>query len=141
MVNRLKYGSRKLERAFAKYREDVEKHVKKVVQDTATLIFTEVKARMPRDSGAMQDSVTLTVKDDGLTAVIHVGAFYAIYVNFGTGIHAEGPGGSRAKTIPWVYFSEKYQRFVTTSGMRSQEFWDPAIDIGARYFTREMGRM
>ena len=141
MASQVTYGSRKLERAFDRYKDRVERHVKKVVQDTATLIFTEVKARMPRDSGAMQDSVTLTFQDNGLSAVIHVGAFYAIYVNYGTGIYAEGPGGSRAKKIPWVYFSEKLKRFVTTSGMRSQEFWDPAIDIGANYFTREMGRM
>ncbi|WP_416144906.1 HK97 gp10 family phage protein [Planococcus koreensis] len=141
MGSRITYGSRKLKRAFGRYREDVELHVKRVVRETATLIVTEVKARMPRDSGAMQDSVTLTIQDDGLTAIIHIGAFYALYVNYGTGIYAEGPGGSRAKKIPWVYFSEKYQRFVTTSGMRSQEFWDPAIDIGAHYFIREMGRM
>lgn len=141
MPSQVTYGNRKLQRAFDKYKEDVERHVKKVVQNTATMIFTEVKARMPRDSGAMQDSVTLKIEDNGLSAVIHIGAFYAIYVNFGTGIYAEGPGGSRAKKIPWVYFSEKLNRFVTTSGMRSQEFWDPAIDIGANYFTREMGRM
>lgn len=141
MASRLKYGNRKLKRAFDKYREDVERHVKKVIRETATLIVTEVKAKMPRDSGAMQDSVTLTIQDNGLSAVIHIGAFYAIYVNYGTGIYAEGPGGSRAKKVPWVYFNEKYQRFVTTSGMRAQEFWEPAIDTGARYFIREMGRM
>lgn len=37
-------------------------------------------------------------KDGGLTGIISVGAEYAIYVEYGTGIYATGPGGSRAKT-------------------------------------------
>lgn len=140
-MSRITYGSRILQRAFSDYREDVMDHVKKVVAETATLIQTNAKALAPRDDGELADSISMSIQDGGLTAVVHVGAFYAIYVNYGTGIYAEGPGGSRAKKIPWTYWSPKLNRFVTTKGMRAQEFWEPAVDVGERHFIREMGRL
>lgn len=33
--------------------------------------------------------------------VVGSNVFYAPYIEFGTGIYAEGPGGSKAKRIPW----------------------------------------
>ncbi|ANU28455.1 HK97-gp10 family putative phage morphogenesis protein [Planococcus versutus] len=136
----IKYGWPKLESHAREYADKVEKRAKQIVLETAQIIQAQVKARAPRDGGHLIDSVTLEIENGGYTAVVHVGAFYAIYVNYGTGIYAEGPGGSRAKKIPWVYFSEKLGRFVTTSGMRAQEFWEPAVDAGERHFMREMRR-
>lgn len=115
--------------------------MKQIVLETATILQNEVKARAPRDGGNLIDSVTLKIENGGLSAVIHIGAFYAVYVNYGTGIYAEGPGGSRAVKIPWTYFSEKLNRWVTTHGMRAQEFWEPACDVAARHWVREMGRL
>lgn len=34
--------------------------------------------------------------------VVGSNVFYAPYVEFGTGMYAEGPGGSKAKRIPWL---------------------------------------
>lgn len=140
-MSRITYGARGLERAVRDYRDEVEKRVKQIVVETAQLIKAEVQTRMPVDSGELRDSITLKISDGGLSASIHIGAEHAIYVNYGTGIYAEGPGGSRAKKIPWTYWSPKLNRFVRTSGMRAQEFWEPAIEIGERHFIREMGRL
>lgn len=140
-MSKITFGSQSLSRAFNEYTDEIEKRVKQIVVETAQLIVAEVKARAPVDGGELRDSVTLKLNDGGLSAVVHVGAFYAIYVNYGTGIYAEGPGGSRAKTIPWTYWSVKYNRWVTTSGMRAQEFWEPSIEIAERHFIREMGRL
>lgn len=123
------------------YVEDMQKRIKQIIAETGQIIQSQAKARAPRDGGHLIDSISLTITNGGMTAIIHVDAFYAIYVNYGTGIYAEGPGGSRAKKIPWTYYSEKLGRFVTTSGMRAQEFWEPAVDAGARHFTREMRRL
>lgn len=130
-----------MERAFKDFTDDILGDVKKVVEDTALLIQTELKTRAPSDGGYLQESIELTMLDGGLTAKIKIGAFYAIYVNFGTGIYAEGPGGSRAVKIPWTYYSEKLGRFVTTHGMHAQEFFGPSIDVGEQYFRREMRRL
>ncbi|KAA0956632.1 HK97 gp10 family phage protein [Planococcus sp. ANT_H30] len=129
-----------MEQYLEEYTDDVKKRAKQIVLETAQIIQSQAKALAPVDDGSLRDSITLRIENGGLGAVIHVGAFYAIYVNYGTGIYAEGPGGSRAKKIPWTYWSPKLNRWVTTSGMRAQEFWEPAVEIGQRHFIREMGR-
>lgn len=70
-----------------------------------------------------------------MTGVINVGADYAIFVNFGTGIYASGPGGSRAKKIPWSY-QDADGKWHTTKGMEAQPFWDKAIDAGRKTFSK-----
>lgn len=137
----IRKGWPKLSRYSKDYQRQFERAVKQIVLETATILQNEVKSRMPRDTGELADSVTMRIEDGGLSAVVHIGAEHAIWVNYGTGIHAEGPGGSRAKKIPWTYFSPKLNRWVTTSGMRPQEFWEPSTEIAARYFVREMNKL
>lgn len=47
---------------------------------------------------------------------------YGIYVEFGTGVEAEG---GRGRKTPWVY-RRKDGRFFTTSGMKAQPFIRPS---------------
>ena len=51
----------------------------------------------PVDMGYLKESIDFIFKNDGLTGIVSVGAEYAIYIEYGTGIYATGPGGSRAK--------------------------------------------
>ncbi|UTQ10089.1 hypothetical protein NMK97_03340 [Bacillus amyloliquefaciens] len=74
-------------------------------------------------------------QEGGLRAVISVGADYAVYVEYGTGIYAEEGGG---RQTPWVYYDTKLNRWVVTRGMRAQPFWNPAVDEGMRYFASQM---
>lgn len=122
------------------YAKKVEKRAKEIVLETAQIIQSNAKALAPVDDGALRDSITMRIENGGFSAVIHVDSFYALYVNYGTGIYAEGPGGSRAKKIPWTYWSPKLNRWVTTSGMKPQEFWEPSVSAGERHFIREMRR-
>lgn len=130
-----------MRRAVQRYGDSVIDEIKRIVLETAQLIQSEAKARAAVDEGALRDSIEMEIFDGGLRAVVRVTSEYAIYVEHGTGIYAEGPGGSRAKKIPWSYYSEKLGRWVTTSGMRSQPFWFPALDAGRRYFQNEMRRL
>ena len=57
---------------------------------------------MPVDTGYLRESVSMDFKKGGLTGVINIGSEYALYVNYGTGIYAVGPGGSRAKVFHGV---------------------------------------
>lgn len=140
-MSKITRGWPKLQEYAADYTEDVEKRVKQIVLETGQLIQSIAKASAPVDDGSLRDSISLKLLNGGFVAVVHVGTDYAIYVNYGTGIYAEGPGGSRAKKIPWTYFSSKLNRFVTTSGMKPQEFWEPAAEAGGRHFITEMGRL
>lgn len=75
----------------------------------------------PVDMGYLKESIDFMFKNDGLTGIVSVGAEYAIYVEYGTGIYATGPGGSRAKKIPWSYKDDDGE-WHTTYGSPAQPF-------------------
>lgn len=74
-------------------------------------------------TGNLRNSITHVV-DDGETAV-YIGTYneYAIYVELGTGIYAEGGGG---RPTPWVY-QDAHGRWHWTRGNKAQPFLKPAV--------------
>jgi len=87
----------------------------------------QAKINAPVDMGYLRNSIqTKTGRVTATEANVHVGpaAEYGAYVEFGTGIHAEdGKGRKKA----WVYWSDKLQQFITTSGTRPRSFLRPAL--------------
>ena len=115
------------------YADEVTDEVKRGVSETAALINTEASSAATVDEGNLKNSITSYSNISGLSSTVEVGANYAPWVEWGTGIHAEGPGGSRAEKIPWTYKGAD-GKFYTTYGMVAQPFWFPAIDQGEKYF-------
>lgn len=111
--------------------DDVIEQAERGVTETAALWETEASSRAPVDTTALKDSIKADY--GGLEATVTVGSNYAIYQEFGTGIHATGPGGSRAKKIPWSYKGAD-GKWYTTYGVVAQPFWFPAGDVAERYF-------
>lgn len=75
-------------------------------------------------TGNLRNSITHVV-DDGETTV-YIGTYneYAIYVELGTGIYAEGGGG---RPTPWVY-QDAHGRWHWTRGNKAQPFLKPALE-------------
>jgi phage protein, HK97 gp10 family len=138
---RIIYGDKGFELAIKQFEKSYIDEVKKIVAETAELIASSAKANAPVDTGNLRDSIQVDYSGDGLTAVVHVDASYAVYLNYGTGIYAEGPGGSSAKKIPWVYYSESLGRWVMTHGVRATHFWDDAVSDGSNHFSRALNRL
>lgn len=132
---KVKYGNNNLVVALEDYREEMEDWVKKGIAKTTQMIYNTAISLAPVDDGYLKESISFEYKDGGMTGIINVGADYAVYVNFGTGIYATGPGGSRAKNIPWSY-QDSDGKWHTTKGMRAQPFWDKAIDAGRKTFSK-----
>jgi HK97 gp10 family phage protein len=85
--------------------------------------------KMPGGGNLRNSIITTSFVEDGVpTSETGPTAEYAPYVEYGTGIFAlpEG-GGSKAKKIPWVYFNEQTQTFVTTYGNKAQPFMEPGF--------------
>jgi HK97 gp10 family phage protein len=74
------------------------------------------------DTGELAQSVHYEV--EGLTGVIGTNKEYAPYVEIGTGIFSSLGDG---RDTPWVYWSEKLQRFVRTVGQHPQPYLRPAL--------------
>lgn len=131
-------GIRQFERAVNRFEKEYIKAIKRVIADTAELIQSQAQALAPVDDGNLRQSIEIRYFNRGLSAEIIVGAHYALYVNYGTGIYAENGDGRKD---PWVYYSEKLGRFVYTVGQRPQQFWEPAVESGSIYFQREMNKL
>ncbi|MFJ8515331.1 HK97-gp10 family putative phage morphogenesis protein [Lysinibacillus xylanilyticus] len=134
---RITFSGRQLLKLAKKFEKDLLNEISDVVQETARLIQTEAKALAPVDDGSLRDSIEMKMIGK-YNAEVTVGAGYAIWVEFGTGIYAENGKGRKTS---WTYFSTKLGRYVTTDGMKAQPFWGPAVDNGRDYFMKEMRRL
>lgn len=111
--------------------EEVLKWVEKGIETTTELAYDESRRRIPVDSGETRKSIVMDY--GGLQGSVFVGSAIAVFLEFGTGIHASPKGsGSRAKKIPWTYYKDG--QFFTTYGMVAQPFWQPTMDITEQYF-------
>ncbi|HEI7020761.1 TPA: HK97-gp10 family putative phage morphogenesis protein [Staphylococcus aureus] len=132
---KVKYGADSMVVELDKFDKKIEEWVKKGIAKTTMKIYNTAVALAPVDMGFLKESIDFMYKDGGLTGIISVGAEYAIYVEYGTGIYATGPGGSRAKKLPWSYEDEDGE-WHTTYGSPAQPFWNPAIDEGRAFFNK-----
>ena len=85
---------------------------------------------VPTDDGILKGSIKYKIRGDQVSVGTNIE--YAPYVEYGTGIHAEGGGGRKT---PWVYFSEKYG-FVKTVGMVAQPYLRPALDNNRKFLVK-----
>jgi len=132
------FGDKRFELGVKKFEKYYIKEVKRVIRETAELIVSQAQALAPVDEGNLRDSITAQYMKGGLSAYIHVGAHYAVYVEFGTGIYAVKGDGRKD---PWVYYSEKLGKFVFTRGMEAQPFWFPSLDVAEKHFRSEMKKL
>jgi len=99
-------------------------------------------SRDHNDDGTLTASINTQEVIESGAAIIKTGTNvdYAIYVEYGTGLYATGPGGSRAKKIPWLWkvdsrkwaanFGIERGESVLWWGSHPYPFLRPAFDIG-----------
>ena len=117
-----------LARALQVFSDKTIEDAERGISETAMLLNTEASSRAPVDEGNLKNSIQSEI--GGLEATVMVGAFYGVYVEYGTGIYTSN---SRAKKIPWSYKGAD-GNWYTTYGMRAQPFWFPSIDVARKYF-------
>lgn len=133
-----RFGSKEIEQALKRWGNDIKRDIRRIVNETATIIQSNAQALAPSDSGYLRESINIDISNGGMTAVVTVDSSYAIYVEYGTGIYAKDGNGRKTS---WVFYSEKYGHYVTTEGMRAQPFWFPSIEQGRKYFMAEMKKL
>lgn len=132
------FGDKGVERAVNRFERHIIKQVKRIVAETAEMAVAQMRALVPVDDGNLKRSIDVIYTQGGLTAIITVGAHYAWYVEYGTGIYStEGTG----RKTPWVYYSKELKRWVYTRGMKAQPFWHPSLDVAFKHFTSEMNKL
>lgn len=131
----VKSGSWEVVKALEEYQKKMEKWAQKGIEKTTFAIYNKAVALAPTDLGFLRESIDFKITNGGMKGVVSVGAEYSIFIEYGTGIYSMGPGGSRAKKIPWRYQDEDGE-WHTTYGQHAQPFWNPAIDEGERVFRK-----
>ena len=113
-------GAEKLIARLDKMSDEVA--LKKSLETVALLVERSAKQKAPKDTGALLRSITSKV--EGLEGIIYTPLEYAPYIEYGTGLFAEGNG---RKDVPWNYQDDK-GNWHSTSGLKPHPFMRPSLD-------------
>lgn len=101
---------------------DVQK-VNKALGKCCAIVERSAKEKAPKGDGDLRRSIKSKVED--LQGIVYTELLYAPYVEYGTGIHAEG--GKGRQDVPWVYRDDK-GNYHTTDGMEPSPYMRPALE-------------
>ena len=93
-----------------------------VLGKACALVERTAKQKAPKDTGALRRSISSRI--EGNSGIVFTSLEYAPYVEFGTGLFAEGGGRT---DVPWNYQDDKGE-WHSTSGMKPQPFMRPALN-------------
>ena len=96
--------------------------LKKSLETAALLVERSAREKAPKDTGALRRSIRSKV--EGLEGIIYTPLEYAPYIEYGTGLFAEGNG---RKDVPWNYQDDE-GKWHSTSGLKPQPFMRPSLD-------------
>lgn len=94
-----------------------------VVKTGCHMVEADAKIECPVDFGILRASLTNEIDESKQEGKVGTNKIYSPYVEFGTGIHAEGGKGRK---IPWVYKDKKGWHF--THGNKPQPYLRPAFE-------------
>lgn len=89
----------------------------------SALVERAAKEKAPKGTGELRRSIKSKV--EGLEGIVYTPIEYAPYVEYGTGLYAEG--GNGRKDVPWNYQDDEGE-WHSTSGMEPQPYMRPALD-------------
>ena len=98
-------------------------NINEALGKACALVERSAKEKAPKGDGNLRRSITSKV--DNLEGVVYTPLEYAPYVEYGTGLFAEG--GNGRKDVPWSYQDDKGE-WHTTSGMNPSPYMRPALD-------------
>lgn len=96
--------------------------IEQALTKACLLVERSAKEKAPKDTGALARSITSKVEN--LEGVIYTPLEYAPYVEYGTGLFAEGGGRT---DVPWWYKDDEGE-WHKTSGQKPQPYMRPALN-------------
>lgn len=101
--------------------------IRQALGKSCALVERSAKEKAPKDTGALRRSITSEVRESGgeISGVVFTPLEYAPYVEYGTGLFAEG--GNGRQDVPWNYQDDE-GNWHSTSGQKPQPFMQPAFD-------------
>lgn len=100
--------------------------LEKAMKDATLLVEGEARKKAPKFHGELRRSIESTVKagNNSMEGIIYSPLEYAPYVEYGTGLFAEG--GNGRKDVPWNYQDDEGE-WHSTSGQSPSPYMRPAL--------------
>jgi HK97 gp10 family phage protein len=119
-------GLDKLQSKLKNLGADVDKSFLAAGEKAMLILEADIKRRAPVRTGELRDSYTTEAKKTPAGAEVTTGTNkkYAPYLEYGTGIYAEGGDGRKT---PWTYINEDGEK-IFTHGSHPHPHVRPAID-------------
>jgi hypothetical protein len=134
-------GLRQAQNQLQQYAAEKIENIKSIVAESTTNIENGAVVRAPVaeiDGGNLKNGIFKEFDNNGLVGRVIDPSGYGLYVEYGTGVYAEGEKPGRQ--TPWVYFDTKLNRYVWTRGMRAQPFLFPSHEEERPKFIRNLER-
>lgn len=78
MARNIKFGNKNMEIALERYEKHVIGKIKSIVAETAGILKSQATLLAPVDEGNLKQSIEMQFLKGGLTAIVTVGAEYAV---------------------------------------------------------------
>lgn len=113
---------------------NIEKNMTKAV----SLVHAQAKGLAPVDYGFLKGSIHMSVKKNSNEVIgkVYTNSEYASFVEFGTGVKGKGtypysiPNLNLSyKSEPWLYYNERWNKWVCTHGQVAQPFMYKALHL------------
>ena len=105
------------------------KSVENALMKCCALVERSAKQKAPKGTGELRRSIESRIDYNTSTGTIEGVVFtpleYAPYVEYGTGIFAEG--GNGRQDVPWSYLDDDGETWHTTYGMKPSPYLRPAL--------------
>ena len=108
-------GVQEVERVLSSIYTNELNWIKRQVQIAAINVQRNARRECPVDTGRLRSSIQFKFFNMGTITRIYSDAYYAPYVEWGTGRYAYFGNG---RQTPWMYYYQKIGRFVRTEGRK-----------------------
>ena len=99
------------------------------------LVERSAKQKCPKDNGQLAQNIQYSVDGKGTTCTVYNPLEYAPYVEYGTGIFAEGGNGRKT---PWLYEDDSGETHFTR-GQHPHPYMRPALSDNRNQITQLLG--
>ena len=116
-----------------------EEKLKAKMNKCTLMVERDAKLKCPRgDNGTLRSSIysEVTEEDGDIVGIVGSTLQYAPYVEYGTGLYADG--GLGRKDVPWCYQDAKGEWWYT-SGQNPQPFLNPALEENRDNILKNLG--
>ena len=125
-------------------------NIEKILNKTAKKVYDDIQSMAPEDTGAYKASIQISnVSHQGTKHEIKIytklnsgwkNVPLGCLLEWGTGIRGESTNtyehGYPYRSTPWLYFNERYNRWIFTYGNIARPHFVPALYNNEEYFKR-----